>query len=81
MWTSRRPKDKIQQNFYEQKLAVKMIMECSTTSAHKFGTRLWFKQYDFVLTKEQSVLTKIISSFDRENMQTQCEVLSYRIDL
>ena len=56
-------------------------MDCRTTSAHKFRTRLGFKQYDVVLTKEQSVLTKIRSSFEGENMQTKYNVLSYRIDL
>ena len=38
------PKAKFNRIFMSKKLAVKMIMECSTTSAHKFGTRLWFKQ-------------------------------------
>ena len=56
-------------------------MDCRTTSAHKFRTRLGLKQFDVVLTKEQSVLTKIMSSFEGENMQTQYNVLSYRIDL
>ena len=56
-------------------------MDCRTTLAHKFGTRLGFKQYDVILTKEQSVLTKIMSSLDGENMQTQYNVLGYRIPL
>ena len=49
--------------------------------AHKFRTGLGFKQYDVILTKEQSVLTRIMSSFEGGNMQTQFKVLSYRIDL
>ena len=53
-------------------------MDCRKTSAHKFGTRLGLKQYDVILTKEQSMLTKITSSFEGENIQS---VLSYRIDL
>ena len=56
-------------------------MDCRTTSALKFRTRLWFKQYDAILTKEQSVLTKIMSSFEGENMQTQYNVLNYGIEL
>ena len=58
-----------------------------TTSAHKFQTRLGFKQYDAVLAKEQSMLTKIVSSFEGETMQTQCcriecyRIGSYRTDL
>ena len=34
-------------------------MDRRTTSAHKFKIRLGFKQYNVILTKEQSVLTKI----------------------
>ena len=34
-------------------------MDCGTTSAHKFRTRLRFKQYDVILRKEESVLKKI----------------------
>ena len=39
-------------------------MDCRKTSAHKFRRRLRFKQYDVILTKEQSVLAKIMSSFE-----------------
>ena len=60
---------------------VKVIMDCITTSAHKFRTKLGFKQYDIILAKEQSVLTKMMSSFVGENMQTQYNALGYRIDL
>ena len=55
-------------------------MDCRTT-AHKFRTRFGFKQYDVILTKELRMLTKMKSSFEGENMQTQYNVLSYRIDL
>ena len=55
-------------------------MDCRKTSAHKFRTRLGFKQYDVILTKESSVLTKTMSSFEGENMETQ-HVLVYGIDL
>ena len=50
-------------------------MDCRKSSAHKFG--LGFKQYDVILTKKQSVLTKIMSSFELGNMQTQSNVLSF----
>ena len=33
------------------------------------------------MTKEQSVLKSIMDAFERENMQTQYSVLSYKIDL
>ena len=39
------------------------------------------EQDNLILIREHSVLTKIISSFERENMKTQYNVLSYRIDL
>ena len=56
-------------------------MDSRATAAHKVRTKLGFKQYDVILTKEQSVLTRIMSSFEGGNMQTQFKVLSYRIDL
>ena len=56
-------------------------MDCRTTAAHKFRTRLGFKQFDLVLTKEQTRLSKIKSSFEGENMQTKSIVLGYGIDL
>ena len=51
-------------------------MDCETTTAHKLRTRLGLKQYDVILTKEQSVLAKIESFFKGKNKKTQ-----YRADL
>ena len=56
-------------------------MGSRTTEAQKFRTKLGFRQYDVILTKEQSVLTKIKNSFKGENMQTQYSVLGHMIDL
>ena len=56
-------------------------MDCRKTSAHKFRTKLELKQYNVFLIKNQLVLTKTKSSLEGENMQTQYNVLSYRIDL
>ena len=64
------PKKQVNRTFIDEKLAIKVIMDCRTTSVHIFRTRSGFKQYDVILTKEQSVLTKIMSSFERENLQT-----------
>ena len=75
------PKKQVNRIFTDEKLAIKAIMDCKTTSAHKFRTRLGFKQYDVILTKEQLVLTKIMSSFEGENTEAQYKVLSYRTDL
>ena len=75
------PKKQVNRIFIEENLTIKVIMDCRTLSAHKFRTRLGFKPYDVILTKDQSMLTKIMSSFEGENMETQYKVLSYRIDL
>ena len=56
-------------------------MNCRPTSAHKVRPKLGFKRFHIVLTKEESLLTKIMSSFERENMQTQYNVLGYKNDL
>ena len=55
-------------------------MDCRTKAVHKYRIRLGFKQYNVILTKEQSLLTKIMTSFGGENMQTRY-VLGYKIDL
>ena len=49
--------------FIDEKIGIKVIMDCRTTSAHKSITRLRFKQYNFILTKE-----KIMDLFEGENM-------------
>ena len=64
------PKKQVIGIFIEEKLAIKAIMDCRATSTHKFRTRLGFKQYDVLLTKEQLVLTKTMSSFEVKYMQT-----------
>ena len=57
----------------DKKLAIKIITDCRITSAHKVRTRLVFK-HDINLTKEESVLRKIISSIEGQNIQTQYKV-------
>ena len=49
-------------------------MDCITSLAHKFRTRLGFKQYNVILTKEQ--LASANKNNKSENMQTQYNVLS-----
>ena len=56
-------------------------MDCRTTLAHNFRKRLRFKQYVVILTREKWVLAKTMSWFGGENMQTQYNVLDYRIVL
>ena len=55
------PKKQVNRIFIDEKLAIEVIMDCRTTSAHKFRTTLGFKQYNVILTKGQSVLTKIMN--------------------
>ena len=65
------PKKQVNRVFIDKKIAVKVVMDCRTVSAHKFRTRLGFKQYDVILTQELIVLTKILILFERKNMQAQ----------
>ena len=51
-------KKQLNRIFIYKELATKVIMDCRT-AAHKFRTRLGFKQCDVILTKEQLVLIKI----------------------
>ena len=74
------PKKQCNRIFIDEKLAIRVIMDCRTTPSHRFRTRLGFKQYYVILTKEQSMLTRIMNSFEEENMQTQSNVLANKID-
>ena len=67
-----KPKKQSNRIFLDEKL---VIVDCRTTAAHKFRT------IQCILPKEQSVLMKIKSLFQGENMQIQHSVLSYRINL
>ena len=42
---------------------------------------LGFRLHDVTNTKEQTALKSIKDAFEAEDMQTQCSVLGYRIDL
>ena len=52
------PKKQANRIFINEKLEIKVIMDCRAKSVHKFRTRLGFKQYDVILIKKQSMLTK-----------------------
>ena len=51
-------------------------MDCRAASAHKYRTRSGLKQYGAILTKEKSVVVKIMNLFEGENMQAQNNSLS-----
>ena len=56
------------------------IMDCRTTPAVNFRTRLRFRHLDPIMTQEQSVPTKIRRVFAAEEIILQCNVLDYRVD-
>ena len=58
-------------------------MNCrvSTPKTIEFISKLRFKQDDMILTKEQSVISKITKLFGKEEILAQHSVLEYKIDL
>ena len=60
---------------------IQIIMDCRTAPAVDFKRRLGFKQYDPIMTQEQSVLTQLHTFFKTEDKLFQHNVLRYRIDL
>ena len=58
-----------------------VIMDAKSTKAIKFRAKLGFTQYYITLKKESSVLELIMETFEGENMETQCSVLTYRVYL
>ena len=49
--------------FLEEGFAIQIIMDCRTTPAVNFRTRLGFSQHDPIMTQEQSILSKIETVF------------------
>ena len=66
--------------FLREDLAIQVILDCRTTPAVNFRTRLGFNQRDPIMTQEQSILTKIRSMFPNETIKFQYHVLNYKID-
>ena len=64
-------------------IIIQIIMSCgvSTPDAIKFRFELGFKQHDITLSKEQSVLSKILKLFLNEKIQLQHSAFGYRADL
>ena len=56
-------------------------MNCRTDEPCKFKKKLGFKIHDVIITKEQTAISTIKDAFEGENMQAQCTVSNYRIDL
>ena len=64
----------------EEDFTIQIVMDCRTTPAVNFKTRLGFKQHDPIMSQEQSILSKIGTLFAAEKIILQHNVLSYRID-
>ena len=68
--------------YIREDLALPIIMGCTKPKAIKFRTKLGFNHQDLIMTKEESVLTKMIKVFSSERILLQHYVLdAYRIDL
>ena len=67
--------------FIRNDLALKILMDCGTDESCNLKRKLRFTLHDVLNTKEQTVINSIKDALEGENMQTQCTVLGYRIDL
>ena len=56
-------------------------MDCRTDEARNLKKNLGFKLHDVINTKEQAVRNSLKEAFEGEDMQSQYNVLGYRIDL
>ena len=65
--------------FLKESFVKQIIMDCRTTPAVHFKTRLGFNQHDSRMTLEQSILIKIKTIFSAEEIIFQHDVLGYRI--
>ena len=59
----------------------KIIMDCRANESCNLARNLGFTLHDVINTKEQTIINSIKDAFEGENMETQCTVLNYRIDL
>ena len=66
--------------FLEEDFAIQIIMDCRTTPAVRYSAKSGFSQHDPIMTKEQSILSKIVTLFAAEEIILQHNVLGYRID-
>ena len=58
-----------------------VIMHCRTPESYKFKRSLGFKLHNVIYFKEQTVLGSMNDAFERENMQTQYNVLGYKCNI
>ena len=58
-----------------------MIIDSRTDKSYSFKKNLGLKLLDVINSKEQAIINSTKPAFEGENIQTQCIVLGYRIDL
>ena len=75
------PKKQPNRIFLHEDLEIKIIMDCRTPESCKFKRKLGFKLHDVINTKHQTIIGSTTEVFERENMQSECSVLSYRFDI
>ena len=62
--------------FLKEELVVTIMMDTKTTEAVKFRAKFKTNQHDPILTKEQSIGSKIVKAFPNENIKEQFLVLN-----
>ena len=80
-WNNKWAKKQSYRGFICNELALKITKDCRTDESCNLKRNLGFTLHDVINTKEQAVINSIKDAFERENMQTQYNVLGYRIDL
>ena len=66
--------------FLKEELAATIMMDTRTTKAVEFRAKFKVNQHDPVLTKEQSIGSKIVKAFPKEKIKEQFFVLNEKID-
>ena len=66
--------------YAHEDVVIPIIMGGRSPEAIEFRSRLGFTQYDITLKKESSGLKSIMEHYEGEDMETQYQVLNYRID-
>ena len=56
--------------YTHEDLALSIIMDCRIPTASEFRSKLGFNQNDLIMTKEQSMLTRIMKKFAIKNTAT-----------
>ena len=69
--------------YTREDIIMNIIICCrvSIPEAIEFRFKLGFKQRDIILTKEQSVISKITNFFSNEKILLQHNILGYKMDL